>query len=147
MSVQIVTSTGTVTVTGDGVASWVGAVPTFIGTLPVLAPPKNPDQAPDISFQANLLVAGFGDGYTQASPKGINHIGSTLGLSWSLLLKTESDPLEAFFTERGGYQAFWYALPNRPLLQWRAPSWKVAGRGPVYWSFAASMQRSFDPVT
>ncbi len=146
MSVQIVTGTGTVTVTGDGVATVVGAPPTYIGTSPVLYPPKNPDQSPEINSQANLLVATFGDGYVQASPKGINHVGQTVGVAWSLLTKGEADQLEAFFIERGGYQTFWYALPLRPLLQWRSASWKVSGRGSVYWGFGASLTRAFDSV-
>lgn len=146
MSVQIVTATGTVTITGDGVATVVGAPPTFIGSTPVLYPPKNPDQNPDITKTANLLIQQFGDNYVQASPKGINHVSNQLSVSWSLLTKVEADQLETFFDERGGYQTFWYALPLRPLLQWRAPTWKIGGRASVYWAFSAALTRAFDPV-
>jgi phage-related protein len=146
MSIQIFTATGSVTITGDGVATVVGAPPSYIGTTPVFYPPKNPDQSPDIDSAPALLSVAFGDGYTQSSPKGINHIADTMSVAWSLLSLEEVTVMDAFFRERGGYQSFWYALPSCGLWQWKAPRWKRGGRGNVFWGFSASLARSFDPV-
>lgn len=148
MPVQFSYAGGTATVFGDGTATYSGTAPTYIGSLPVFWPPKNPDLGAEVTEQPNLLVAKFGDNYSQRSPKGINNIDEGLPLTWGLLTIPERDQILAFFRERNGYQAFWYQLPNDRLLRWICPVWKHSVvRSPLVWSVAASFQRVYDPVS
>lgn len=148
MPIQITYTGGVATILGDGTATYTGTKPTYIGSLPVFWPPKNPDVVgAESAEQPNLLVAKFGDGYSQRAPKGLNFIEEAVALTWGLLDIPDRDQILAFFRERGGYQAFWWEMPGDRMLRWVCPAWKHLPRTPLVWSVHASFQRVFDPVS
>lgn len=54
-------------------------------------PPRNPDPGMGRKPESKILSAGFGDGYTQETADGINHIRDVMTLTWSGLTQLEAD--------------------------------------------------------
>lgn len=147
MSIQITTDTGSAIVLGTGEAILVGEPPSYIGTLPVFRPPKNPDMGPEIEEKPNLYSVRFGDGYTQDSPKGLNHIDEGAQFTWGLLTQGQRDLILAFFRERGGYRPFWWQPPGDRMVRWKCRTWRRGGHqnSALHYRISAVFERSFDP--
>lgn len=56
----------------------------------------------------------FGDGYSQRSRDGINHDLEKVTVKWEGLSAAEFQPIWDFFEDRGGDEAFSYAIPWLP---------------------------------
>lgn len=96
------------------------AVPTFI-------PPKAPSVGASTEPKISLFENEFGDGYTQRSPKGLNHVRETAELKFELLTASQSVAVRAFLQERGGYKPFLYTLPGETTpLRFICKKWKRA---------------------
>lgn len=89
-----------------------------------------------------MRKADFGDGYTQASPAGLNHIRQIVSLKWDGIDLDTMQALRDFLAERGGYKAFWYQPHGHSApVKWTCNEWSgVAG---VPWTFAAKLRQSF----
>jgi len=112
------------------------ALPTF---KPDVAPSPGTGHNPEIS----LRKADFGDGYTQASPQGLNHIRQIVSLKWDGLTLDQMDQLRAFFEERGGYKSFWYQPYGfTTLMKWTCEEWSGVAGAP--WTFTAKLTQSFN---
>lgn len=59
-----------------------------------------------------LRRAKFGDGYSQAAPAGMNHNLRKFSVSISMKKGADIDAVDAFLSERGGYQMFWWTPPG-----------------------------------
>ncbi|KAB0679521.1 phage tail protein [Aureimonas leprariae] len=81
-------------------------------TLPTFDPAVEPTVGITDTPEIKILKADFGDGYTQATAAGLNHIRNVREMTWDALYKSERDPIIAFFRERGGYQPFWFKLDD-----------------------------------
>lgn len=64
-----------------------------------------PDYEATLSREPQVTAVGFGDGYEQRRPKGLNHNLRRYSLTFS---GTEAriKAIDTFLTQRGGYQAF-----------------------------------------
>lgn len=82
--------------------------------LPTLVPPKAPSVGATAEPKLNLRETEFGDGYTERSPNGLNHLREAWELKFELLTAAQSATLRAFLQERGGYKAFLYTPPGEP---------------------------------
>ncbi|MCT4332632.1 phage tail protein [Paracoccus sp. YLB-12] len=99
--------------------------------LPTFNPPMRPSAGTGIAPEVSLRRASFGDGYTQASPSGLNHVRRIVRLEWSYLTLTEAQAIDTFLTARGGYQAFSYQLNGEAEpRRWTCSEWSVTDGHP-----------------
>ena len=111
------------------------ALPTF---NPPIAP--SPGQAQEPRIQ--LRKAEFGDGYTQASPRGLNHIRQVVTLRWDGLTSDQMQELRTFFEGRAGYRVFLYQPHGfTEPLKWTCEEWNVQDGPP--WRFTAQLVQTF----
>jgi phage-related protein len=105
---------------------------------PPIAPAPGTKHAPKIK----LLKAEFGDGYTQATPNGLNHIAYEISLRWDALTEAQFGTIRQFFEDRGGYRPFWYQPRGFATAQkWTAPAWSGVDAAP--WSFEVKLVQWF----
>ncbi|TIX27745.1 phage tail protein [Mesorhizobium sp.] len=87
---------------------------------PPVAPSPGTRNKPEIK----LLKADFGDGYTQTSPDGLNHIRRTLSLNWECLLPWQKDQIVQFFEDHAGWEPFYYTPSNENQpVKWTCEDW------------------------
>ena len=70
-----------------------------------------------IQRKPKVLVADFGDGYTQRTANGINHNKEEWNLSFTKRKDTEADAIEAFLETQGGSTAFLWTNIVRTFLE------------------------------
>lgn len=120
------------------------------------APPISPSFESNSSVTKAVLIAPFGDGYTQRVGDGINTTREQVRVFWGILTTTQLESIIGFLEERGGYEAFAYRLPWRNISQmWSCREWEVTpldgdvndlGEGEVLSSLSALFRLEFDPV-
>ncbi|MFN3663089.1 phage tail protein [Yoonia sp.] len=105
-------------------------------------PPVPPSPGTAHTRQISLNKAGFGDGYTQSSLNGINHIRRIVALNWAGLSPDDVAALDQFFADQGGHQPFYYAPwgIDEPL-KWTCEEWSSSSGAP--WTFTAKLEQSF----
>ncbi len=114
-------------------------------SIPTFNPPCNPSPGFTSTPEVKLLKSEFGDGYTQASPNGLNHIRDTVEtVSWDVLAKDERDALIAFFTERGGNKPFFYQFPHGVMTKWTCEQWSDQAISGNFHKVTATFKQSFD---
>jgi len=114
-------------------------LPTF---TPVVAPSPGTGFAPEI----NLLTAGFGDGYTQSLPNGLNHIRQVVTLKWDGLIEAEMISIRTFFEQQAGYKPFYYKpVGVAAPLKWTCKEWSSSANAP--WTFTAKLRQDFTLAT
>lgn len=137
-------SGGAIIINDDFSVNVSGAVPDTIWSFPVFKPAANPDVDPDFTEQPDVVATRFGDGYSQRTPRGLNHITASLTLSWGMLAYANEDAIRVFFRERGGYKPFWYGLPGDSLRQWRCVRWGGGERFNPFRRIRAEFERTYD---
>lgn len=92
--------------------------------LDTFDPPIPPSPGTKRKPRVRLLEVEFGDGYTQTTRDGLNHIRRTLSLEWELLTPTQAAEITDFLEEKGGDIPFLYQPSDDPApLQWRCKDW------------------------
>ncbi|MBO6507512.1 MAG: phage tail protein [Roseibium sp.] len=87
-------------------------------------PPVVPSAGTNTDREIKLRKTEFGDGYTQTTPDGINHIRKSIELNWDVLLPDDAETILAFFERHEGYKPFFYRPSNDPaLLKWTCEEW------------------------
>ena len=66
------------------------------------------DESVQSSKKYGINSTSFGDGYSQRSKTGINHVSKTYSPSWSALNEDEKDEIIAFFDDTEGVDAFYW---------------------------------------
>lgn len=113
-------------------------------SAPTFIPPIDPSVGTSERPVVSLNKAEFGDGYSQASPKGIQHIKRKLALRWEVLDAEDKALIAAFFTERGGYLPFLYRLPGEAVaLRFTCAEWEFASVAPHLWRCDATLEQTF----
>jgi phage-related protein len=109
-------------------------------------PPVDP--TPDISheLEPRVLVAGFGDGYSQRAADGLNPLRQRYGsLQWDNLSQAEADAITGFFTARRGVEAFFWTPPDTGVTaKYRAVRWGRSRRTAQAFVVTASLVQEFD---
>jgi len=114
--------------------------------LTTFAPDPAPGPFPVITPEIRVRRAEFGDGYTQTSADGLNHIRQTVELTWDALSLIQKNQLEAFFVARGGYQSFYYTpFGFAAPVKWTCGDWSWSGTAPF--TFRAVLRESFTAET
>lgn len=78
----------------------------------------------EISTQARVLKAQFGNGYTQRAGDGQNAVSSQYQITFQNLTRAEAQVILDFFKERAGYKSFYYQVSgeDEPRL-WTCEQW------------------------
>lgn len=113
--------------------------------IPTFNPPIAPSPGTRHAPKVNILEAAFGDGYTQASPNGLNHIRQNLTLKWDGITEAQYLEILSFFEARGGYEPFSYQPRGFTKAHlWTAREWSGADDTP--WRFEVKLQQWFGVV-
>lgn len=121
--------------------------------LRTFTPPINPEHGASKKTELKLLETEFGDGYTQISPAGINHMRSTWSFSWPVLSKPQADEIEDFFRSHGGYMPFYYTVPGDSFPEkYRCKVWEseiayTNAIGEIYYKLTAEFVQDFSLLT
>ena len=109
-------------------------------------PPIAPSPGTSVQTRVALNTAEFGDGYTQSSPRGLNHIRETLTLSWAGLTPEQFTKIKGFFVEQGGNKPFAYTPTGYDGYRvWTCSEWTFKLGAPF--SFNATLSEFFSPET
>ena len=112
--------------------------------FPIFTPPIGPSPGTSNRPKLSLIETEFGDGYTQASPAGLNHIRDVVSLRWDGVTEAQMREIEAFFRARGGHEPFWYQPYGfDALVRWTCKDWSTSASAP--WKVAATLTQSFVP--
>lgn len=83
----------------------------------------------DFSTQPEINEVGYGDGYSQRSPNGLNNVLNTYNLSFQGK-REDCDDIVSFFRRHGGYKSFyWYAPDQYRDILVVCKSWSQKGNG------------------
>lgn len=105
-------------------------------------PLVRPSPGTKLSPKVSLNETEFGDGYTLASPNGLNHIRYDVDLTWKGLTLAQFTQINDFFERHGGYRVFMYEVRGlQGVRKWTCKSWSGADGAP--WSFKAKLEESF----
>lgn len=94
-------------------------------TPPTFIPPRPPSIETSRSVKPRVLIAEFGDGYTQRRADGLNTQMERITVAWSRLSPADAKTITDFFAARGGVESFHWTAPRdaAPKL-WIAESWE-----------------------
>tara|TARA_R110002020_G_scaffold61270_2_gene165020 strand:+ start:1231 stop:1587 length:357 start_codon:yes stop_codon:yes gene_type:complete len=113
--------------------------------LPTFAPPLTPSIGLTDKPEIKVNRADFGDGYSQASPAGLNHIRRVITLKWNVLALDEAQAIEAFFKARRGTDPFTYRIPREAsATKWTCEDWNTSRDTGGFVSIEATFRESFD---
>ena len=92
-----------------------------------------------------VLMAEFGDGYSQRAADGTNNDPAMREFTWTNLSEEESDAIDGFFKARNGWQSFFYDHQNRgnPLV-YVCTGWKVVDADYNVYTVSASFRQVYD---
>lgn len=115
--------------------------------ITTFTPPKGPVELPN-KPEINVREATFGDGYTQSSPAGLNHIRKVLTLQWNNLSLVNAKAITDFLEARGGTEPFWWKPPSEPTqIKWTCKEWSDEPVLPSFKNVTATFRQSFNPAT
>ncbi|MGV1754827.1 phage tail protein [Agrobacterium sp. CG674] len=111
--------------------------------LPTFEPPIGPSPGTGHKPTVNLWEAEFGDGYSQSTPKGINHIKKSVSLTWDVLTTEQMEEITGFFERMMGNKPFYYkAFGNTSAVKWTCKEWEF-DTDEGLWSVKATFIQSF----
>lgn len=89
------------------------------------SPPRNPDAPITEETLPRIRVAEFGDGYTQRSADGLNHLPRKLTLKWTRISWLDAESIVSFLRDRGATESFDYKPPGfSSSIKFICPNWK-----------------------
>lgn len=111
--------------------------------LELFRPPVGPSPGNTYKPTVNLWEAEFGDGYSQPTPKGINHIKKTLSYSWNALTREQALEIEEFFMRHQGVKPFYYKpFGEDRVMKFTCKEWQKNDESGI-WKFTATFVQSF----
>ena len=111
--------------------------------VPTFEPPVGPSPGTAHKPTVSLWEADFGDGYTQPTPKGINHIKRSTSLVWNVLTLEQMQEITAFFERMGGNQPFYFQpFGEDRARRWTCKEWDFKTENGV-WIVTANLVESF----
>lgn len=113
-------------------------------TLPTFTPPFEPSAGLQAKPEIKVLKADFGDGYSQPTPDGLNHIREVLTLTWEGLERIERDQIITFMKLQKGTQPFAYSLPGDSApSRFTCSDWSHTALGSDLWTVNATFKQDF----
>lgn len=111
--------------------------------LPTFVPPYLPSPGTSTTPEIKLKKAEFGDGYTQTTRDGLNHLRRVVELTWAVLTVEQAAAMESFFVARGGDEPFYYALSDDTTRKWTCETFSRVRDHPN--SITATFRECFTP--
>jgi phage-related protein len=110
----------------------------------VFYPPVPPSPGTADKPEVKLFKADFGDGYTQATPAGLNHIRRVLSLRWDMLIPDDCQTILDFLEDHAGCTPFYYAPSDEAdPIKWTCEDWSDARLNNGLRSLTATLKQSF----
>lgn len=114
--------------------------------LPTFSPPVAPSPGTSHVPTVNLWEADFGEGYSQPTPKGINHIRRKVSLKWDGLSYDQMRAIVDFLENMGGNRPFSFQPYGEPTpRKWTCKDWTYSADAP--WKVTAELVQSFTTAT
>lgn len=104
-----------------------------------------PDQPLAKSVKANVNKSKFGDGYVQRSVNGINSLGESLKLNFTVRTKTEILAIESFLEAANGTSSFYYTTPGGSAKRYTCDAWDPNYIHDGDAELACTFERVFEP--
>jgi phage-related protein len=112
--------------------------------FPTFSPPRAPSPNLEDDTQIDVLSAGFGDGYKQRAPDGLNWHRRRLKLRWNNLSKSEFDQIVSFFLQQQAAGPFYWTPPfETNTKKWVVTGWKRE-YGRIFIGLTAQFEQSFE---
>ena len=112
-------------------------------SLPTFRPAIEPSPGTSHKRTLNILEADFGDGYSQPTPNGINHIKRKVELAWGGLTYEQMEQIIDFFTRMEGTKPFYYRpFGSRHTLKWTCKQFSETADEGV-WKIQATLEQSY----
>ncbi len=112
--------------------------------LETFYPPVAPSPGTSRKPELNILKAEFGEGYSQSTRNGINHIRKVFSLRWDVLTQGQADAIEGFLEVKGGDTPFLYQHPNTPApVKVTCEEWNREDAAAGLCAFSAVFRQSF----
>ena len=110
--------------------------------LPTFEPPVGPSPGTSHKPTVNLWEADFGDGYSQPTPKGINHIKKSTSLKWDVLTYEQMREIVDFFERMQGNKPFYFTPFGEPnAIKWTCKEWDYTTTEGI-WQITANLVQS-----
>ena len=114
--------------------------------MQIFSPPVNP--SPDLGheIEPRVLLARFGDGYSQRAADGLNTQQRRYdSLRWDNVSQAEADAITGFFVARGGVEAFFWTPSDSGVTgKYRAVKWGRSRHTAEAYTVTASLIQEFD---
>ena len=111
--------------------------------IPTFTPPIGPSPGTSHKPAVNLWEAEFGDGYSQPTPKGLNHIRRSVSVAWKALTYEQMREIVGFFEHMGGNRPFYFQPYGEPCARkWTCKDWTSTADNGV-WVVTATLVESF----
>lgn len=111
--------------------------------LETFAPPIGPSPGTAHKPQIKIREAEFGDGYSQPTPDGINHIRRTVSLKWDGLTYAQMKAINDFFVQQKGTIPFYYKpFGEEAPVKWTCQEW-TRNTDDGVWKVTAALVESF----
>ena len=114
--------------------------------MPILTLPSTPlpDDEPDLNSDIKLYKAEFA-GYSQRIGAGINNVTRTITLTWSNILVSEANTLDAFCVAHSGGQVFYWTPVGMSQMKWSLSKYRRKIRGAGFAAFSMDLRQEYDP--
>lgn len=114
-------------------------------TTPTFIPPIQPSPGTSQKPKLKIRKTEFGDGYTQYSPDGLNHMRKIIDLEWPVLSQTEAQAIIGFLETQGGYLPFHYTIPGEATpTKWTCDTWEDIRIDGGFRKISATFEQSFN---
>jgi phage-related protein len=115
--------------------------------LPTFYPPVGPSPGTGYTPTVSLWEADFGDGYSQSTPKGLNHIKKSYSLAWKVLTEDQYYEITDFLEGQQGNKPFWFQpFGAREPMKFTCKEWAPTSDAGL-WSITATFVQSFTNQT
>ncbi|CAJ0861964.1 hypothetical protein AMST5_01445 [freshwater sediment metagenome] len=117
-------------------------------TLATFTPAMQPSVGAVNKPKVSIHKAEFGDGYSQATAAGLNHIRDEWSLTWEVLTPAQADAIDTFLRGQGGHMPFYWTPPGSTTPQkWVCEEWSVTHIQAGFRSIRATFLQSFNLTT
>lgn len=112
--------------------------------LETFTPPVSPSVGLSEEPEIKLYKAEFGDGYTQTTAAGLNHIRSVRSVTWEVLTEDQHRSIKDFLHAHGGYRPFRYQFHGDAApIKWTVEKWRSQWIPGGYYRLEAEFRQSF----
>lgn len=108
-------------------------------------PPVQPHEGSKSKPELKLLKAEFGDGYSQTTRDGMNHVRHVFNALWEKTSDANADTIIAFLEARGGDEPFLYTIPGSATpIRWTCEEWERTHYGASISGVSAVFRQTFN---